>query len=91
MSFPVYFIPIPAQLGTHVPVPVYAFHRKIYGEWRHVFLIATLDGAEKSDTGPTPKLHFIAGEKPSITTGQEVRQTSNSLGNITPIFKSVAV
>jgi hypothetical protein len=38
-----------------------------------------------------PKLLFIAGENPSITTGQEARQASNSLGNLAPIFKRVAV
>jgi hypothetical protein len=58
MNFPVYFISIPAQLGSHVPVPKYAFHSKIYGEWRHVFLISTLEGGEKSDTGPDPEIAF---------------------------------
>jgi len=58
MSFPVDFISIPAQKATHVPVPKYAFHRKIYGEWRRVFLLSTLDGVEKSDKGPAPEIAF---------------------------------
>jgi hypothetical protein len=58
MSFPVCSISIPAQDGTHLPVPKYALHRKIYGERRPVFLISTLDGVEKSDTGPAPEIAF---------------------------------
>jgi hypothetical protein len=58
MSFPVYFISKTAQYGTHVPVPKYAFHRKIYGEWGHAFLISILDGLMKSDSGPAPDIAF---------------------------------
>lgn len=40
----------------------------------------------------SPTLHFIAGEKPSMTTGQEARQVSyatacNGTENLAPIFK----
>ena len=58
MSFPVYFISIPAQHGTHVPVLKYAFHRKIYGNWRHAFLISTLDGGEKTGRRPATEIAF---------------------------------
>ena len=58
MSLLVYFLSITAQHGTSLPIPKYAFHRKIYGECRHALLMSTQDAVEKSDTGPADIIAF---------------------------------